>query len=95
MTYQIKLIEADIRNPMDGNMLLGLEFDGKLVAKLEYFWDEKKFSSVFHGNAPSLPVAAHPMTLLQKPIAALYAAKTEKHAIITDVFQDHKISIQL
>ena len=95
MTYEVTLIEADIRNSMDGNMTLGLSYGGEPKAKMEYVWDADKFSAVFHGNAPSLPVPAHPTILLQRPIEALYALKTEAHNLITDVFQDHAITIEL
>ncbi len=95
MTYEITLLEADIRDPMDGSMVLGLRHQGELCARLAYAWDAKMFSAVFHGNAPSLPHPAHPTTLLQRPIAALYAHRTEAHPLITDVFRDHQITINL
>jgi len=95
MTYEITLLEADIRNPMDGNMRLGLVYEGEQKAELEYHWDDTRFTAVFHGHAPSLPVPAHPTILLQAPIASLYALKTDAHRLITDVFQDHQIIINL
>jgi hypothetical protein len=95
MTYEIKLLEADIRNPMDGSMTLGLHHEDTLCGTLEYSWDDKMFSSVFHGNAPSLPVPAHPTMLLQRAIAAIYALKTADHAVLTDVFRDHVITINV
>ncbi|MBV1868999.1 MAG: hypothetical protein KUG69_14010 [Marinosulfonomonas sp.] len=95
MTYKITLLEADIRDPMDGTMSLGLSHKGEQKATLEYTWDAGKFSAVFHGHAPGLPVPAHPTVLLQRPIAALYALKTDAHRLITDVFQDHQITIEL
>ena len=94
MTYEITLLEADIRDPMDGNMTLGLSHNGEQKAKLEYVWDAGKFLAVFHGHAPGLPGPAHPTVLLQRPIAALYALKTDDHRLITDVFRDHKITIE-
>lgn len=95
MTYEVTLLEADIRDPMDGAMTLGLEYENKEVAKLEYRWDAAQFTAVFHGHAPSLPVPAHPTILLQRPIAALYARKAEQHNLITEVFKDHRITIDL
>lgn len=95
MTYQISLIEAEIRGPTNGTMLLGLNHDGGQKAKLEYFWDADSFTAKFHGKASSLPVPAHPTTLLQTTIAELYRRKTDAHKLITDVFQDHQISITL
>ncbi len=95
MTYDVTLLEADIRDPMDGNMILGLEHQGVEQARLEYRWDATHFTTVFRGHAPSLPVPAHPTTLLQRPIAALYALKTDDHAFVTDVFKDHKVTIDL
>lgn len=93
MTYEVTLLEADIRNPMDGNMILGLNHEGELKAKLEYTWDAKTFTATFHGHAPSLPHPAHPTALLHRPIAALYAHKTDAHRVITDVFQDQQITV--
>ncbi len=95
MTYEITLLAADIRDPMDGSMVLGLNYEGKQQAKLAYEWDSEKFSAVFHGHAPSLPVPAHPAVLLNEPIVALYALKTKDHQMITDVFQDHQVIIHL
>ena len=92
MTYEITLLEADIRDPMNGNMVLGLEHQGVQQARLEYNWDASHFATVFRGHAPSLPVPAHPTTLLQQPIIALYKLKTDAHPLITDVFKDHKVS---
>lgn len=94
-TYDLTLLEADIRNPMDGSMTLGLIYEGERKAKMEYRWDAEAFTAVFHGNAPSLPFPAHPTELLQRPIAALYALKTDAHRLITDVFQDHPVTIDL
>jgi len=93
MTYEITLLEADIQNPMDGSMRLGLVYEGEQKAELEYRWDDAHFTAIFHGHAPSLPVPAHPTFLLQAPIATLYALKTDAHRLITDVFQDHQITI--
>lgn len=93
MTYEITLLEADIRNPMDGNMRLGLVYEGEQKAELEYNWDDTHFTAIFHGHAPSLPVPAHPTALLQKPIATIYSLKTDEHLLITDVFKDHQIKV--
>jgi len=95
MKYEITLIEADLRDPKEGNMKLGLVHEGSQKAKLEYLWDEAHFTATFYGNAPNLPVAAHPTQLLQKPIAALHALKTEAHDVVTDVFRDHSVTIDL
>jgi len=95
MSYEITLLEADIRNPMDGNMLLGLNHEGKQEARLEYSWNTEKFIAIFHVHAPSLPTPAHPTVLLQKPIEALYAVKTDAHPLIIEVFKDHQITIEI
>ena len=95
MTYEITLLEADIRDPMDGTMSLGLSRKGEQKAVLQYAWDAAKFTAIFHGHAPSLPVPAHPTVLLERPIAALYGVKTDAHRLITDVFQDHRITIEI
>lgn len=93
MSYEITLLEADIRGPMDGSMKLGLVHESLQKAEMEYRWDQNHFTATFFGNAPSLPIAVHPMLLLQKPIAELYALKTDGHKIITDVFMDHSVTI--
>ena len=95
MTYEITLLEADIKDAMDGRMSLALSYEKEQKAVLEYRWDATHFTAVFQGHAPSLPVPAHPTTLLQKPIAAMYAAKTDAHALITDIFKDTAISIEI
>lgn len=95
MMYEVTLLEADIRDPMNGNMILGLEYKNEEVARLEYHWDAAEFKAIFHGNAPSLPIPAHPTLLLQRPIAAIYAVKSDEHRLVTDVFKDHQITIDL
>lgn len=95
MTYQINLLHADIPQPMQGDMRLGLVHEGNQVAELEYRWDDKQFTAVFVGNAPGLPHPAHPVVLLQKPIAAIQALKNETHVRSTDVFKDHQVSIEV
>lgn len=95
MTYQITLIEADIASAMQGRMSLGLDYAGARKAELAYEWDETHFTAKFVGNAPSLPVPAHPVVLLSKPITAMYALKTEHHRLPTDVFRDHLVTIEI
>ena len=95
MTYQIDLIHADIPQPMNGTMRLGLMHHGVQLAELNYHWDDKQFSAVFVGHAPSLPHPAHPVELLQKPIAAIQALRTPEHARPTDVFRNHQVTIVL
>ena len=93
MTYQVTLIEADITDPMLGRMRLGLDHEDKQVAQLDYDWNSEQFTAVFHGHAPSMPVPAHPVVFLQKPIAALRALMTPEQTRPTDVFKDHQVSI--
>jgi hypothetical protein len=95
MTYEVILLNSDIRGPMIGAFRLGLVYDGEQQAELEYHWDETRFTAVFHGHAPGLPVPAHPSILLQKPIAAIYALKTDEHALPTDVFRVHRVTIDI
>lgn len=95
MTYDVTLIEAEIPEQLKGHIRLGLDHGGKQVAELDYQWDARQFTAVFHGNAPSLPVPAHPISLLQKPIEAMQAVRTNAHLLPTDVFRDHRITITL
>ena len=95
MTYEVTLIDADIRSPMDGEMRLGLKHQENLVAELEYQWDDSKFTATFHGHAPSLPVPAHPTLLIEQPIAAIGQLKTDAHWLPSDVFLDNRVFITI
>lgn len=91
MTYEVTLISADIRSPMGGEMRLALEHKGARAAEIEYHWDDKQFTAVFHGHAPSMPVPAHPTLFIERPITAINKLKTEKHSLISDVFTDNRV----
>lgn len=93
MTYEVTLISADIRDPMDGEMRLGLKHEGKIACELEYRWDAEQFTAVFHGHAPTMPVPAHPTSFIERPIAAILALKTLEHRFPSDVFADHRVFI--
>lgn len=95
MTYEVTLIDADIRDAMDGQMRLGLKYEENLVAEIEYQWDASKFVATFHGHAPSLPVPAHPTLLIEQPIAAIGLLKTSAHRFPSDVFQDNRVFITI
>ena len=95
MTYEITLLEADMRGAMDGNMRLGLNFEDEQKAELEYNWDDKQFTAVFHGHAPSLPTPAHPTALLREPIVAIQALMQYGHRFPTDVFKDHQVFVKI
>ena len=95
MNYDITLIEAQIAGPTHGTMRLGLDYAGDRKADLVYEWDEGHFTATFVGNARNLPRPAHPVVLLSKPIAAMYALKSDHHRLPTDVFKDHLIAIEI
>ncbi|QDG76517.1 hypothetical protein [Labrenzia sp. PHM005] len=95
MTYQISLLHADIPEPMQGSMRLGLIHAGTQVAELDYSWNEDQFTATFLGNAPNLPTPAHPVLLLQKPISAIRGMMTPDHQRPTDVFKDHQVEIEV
>ena len=95
MTYEITLLEADIRSAMVGTMRLGLNHENEQKAELEYHWNDTQFTAVFHGHAPSLPTPVHPTELLREPIAAILALKQDTHRLPTDVFKDHQVFIEL
>ena len=95
MTYEITLLNADIRDAMDGTMRLGLNHENEQQAELEYNWDAATFTATFHGHAPSLPAPAHPFALFSKPIAAIQALKNDTHQLPSDVFKDHQVFIEL
>jgi len=91
MTYEVTLISADIRSPMDGEMRLGLEYEGARTAEIEYHWDDKQFTAVFYGHAPSMPAPAHPTLFIERPITAINKLKTDKHKLPSDVFTDNRV----
>ena len=95
MKYEVKLLAADIRNPMLGNMQLALHADGKEQARLEYDWSDAFFTARFLGHAPSMPAPAHPVAFLSRPIEAIQALKTEQHLYPTDVFKDHLVTFDM
>ena len=91
MTYEVTLMSADIRDPMDGEMRLGLEHNGTRAAEIEYRWDAKQFTAVFHGHAPSMPTRAHPTVFIEQPIAAINKLKTAEHRFPSDVFNNNRV----
>lgn len=95
MNYDITLIEAQIAGPTHGTMRLGLDHEGDRKADLVYKWDESHFTATFVGNAGNLPRHAHPVVLLSKPIAAIYALKSDHHRLLTNVFKDHLVAIEI
>ncbi|MEP1932710.1 MAG: hypothetical protein ABJQ71_13940 [Roseibium sp.] len=95
MTYDVKLIDADIKDAMLGKMRLGLDYEDGRVAELEYDWTSEHFTAVFHGHAPSMPKPAHPVLFLQKPITAIRSLMTADHTWPTDVFKDHQVTIEV
>jgi hypothetical protein len=95
MTYAVTLIEADIADAMHGKMRFGLNHEGDRKAELTYDWDETHFTATFIGHAPSLPVPAHPVVLLSRPIAAINALKTDPAQLPSEVFKDHLVTIEV
>ena len=91
MTYEVTLISADISSPMVGEMRLGLEHEGTRAAEVEYRWDAKQFTAVFHGHAPSMPTPAHPTVFIERPIAAINKLKTAAHRLPSDVFKVNRV----
>lgn len=95
MTYEVILISADIRDPMDGEMRLGLKHEGNVACEIEYRWDAKQFTATFHGHAPTMPVPAHPTFFVERPIAAVLALKTANHRFPSDVFVENRVFIEI
>ncbi|MCE8000003.1 MAG: hypothetical protein HEP70_14170 [Rhodobiaceae bacterium] len=95
MDYEVTLLEADIEGPMKGSMRLGVCSGGDLQASIEYGWSDKDFTARFVGNASQLPVPAHPTVFLSAPIAAIQALKVKPADLPTDVFQHHKVFIDV
>ncbi len=95
MTYDVKLIDANIEHAMKGEMRLGITQNGQLEAMVEYDWTGDYFNARFVGHAPTMPEPAHPTAFLFRPIEAIQALKTQKHQLPTDVFKDHKVSFNV
>lgn len=95
MDYEVTLLEADIAGPLKGTMRLGVCRDSDLQASVEYGWTEVDFTARFVGDASRLPVPAHPTVFLSAPIAAIQALKATPTDLPTDVFQHHKVFIDV
>ncbi|MBL4907320.1 MAG: hypothetical protein JKX94_07710 [Sneathiella sp.] len=95
MKYDVKLISADIRSPLDGEMSLGLEIENSQHAAIEYEWTKEQFTARFIGFAPGMPAPAHPVAFINKPIEAINLLKNETHKLPTDVFKDTLVSITI
>lgn len=93
MTYEVILLDANIKDVMDGQMRLGLKHEDAVVAEVEYSWDATQFTATFHGHAPSLPEPMHPTQLIAKPIVAINDMKTAAHKFPSDVLKGHRIFI--
>ncbi|MEH6630674.1 MAG: hypothetical protein V7776_07605 [Halopseudomonas aestusnigri] len=95
MKYQATLIEADIREGMNGEMSIAIEADGKQLASLDYFWTPEHFTARFNGSAPSMPKPAHPMAFLGKPIESINALKTSPDTSPVDVFKNNIVEFEI
>ncbi|RED53469.1 hypothetical protein [Aestuariispira insulae] len=95
MKYDVSLIDAQIEHAMKGKMRLGICMDGREAAQVSYDWNDEHFTARFIGHAPSMPVPAHPIAFVAKPLEAIQAMKTERHKLPTDVFYDHQVSFNL
>ena len=95
MTYEVTLLTADIRDPLNGEMNLGLEHNGNQAAEVHYRWTKEEFTATFVGLAPAMPVPAHPTEFIARPIAAIRALMTPAHRFPSEVFQDNRVSIDL
>lgn len=95
MTYDVKLLDANIEHAMKGDMRLELSVGDIKQAVLEYDWTGEYFNARFIGHAPGMPDPAHPMKFLMSPIEAIQKLKSEKHEFPTDVFKDHVVKIDV
>ena len=93
--YEVTLIDADIEGPMKGEMRLALSRGGEQQACVEYGWTEADFTARFVGHAPSLSVPAHPTVFMSAPIMAIQELKAAPGDLPTDVFQNHKVFIDV
>ncbi len=95
MKYLATLIEADIREAMNGEMSIAIEAEGEQVATLDYFWTPEHFTARFNGFAPSMPKPAHPMAFLGKPIECINALKTSPDTSPVDVFKNNIVAFEI
>lgn len=94
-SYELTLIEADLRDASSGKMCLGLIHSGTTVAQMSYDWDPSTFHATFHGNAPTLPEPAHPTVFLHQALSEIRALQSEEAPRPTDVFSNHKVFLTL
>lgn len=95
MTYEVTLLTADIRDPLNGEMNLGLVHKGTQAAEVQYRWTKEEFMATFVGLAPAMPVPAHPTEFIARPIAAIRSLMTPAHRFPSEVFKDNRVSIDL
>lgn len=95
MTYQVTLLQADIRAPLDGEMSFGLEHDGKEAAQLHYSWDSSHFTARFEGLATEMPEPAHPMAFLGEAIKRINSLKATPDASPTSVFDTQIVDLDI
>ena len=95
MTYQLSLLSADIRAPLDGEMTFGLDHLGKEQARLHYSWTKEHFTARFEGFAGDLPQPAHPVALLGAAISRVNSLKARPDASPTSVFENQIVDLDI
>ncbi|WP_085900096.1 hypothetical protein [Kiloniella majae] len=95
MKYQVTLIEADIREAMNGEMSLAIKANNETLATLDYFWTPEHFTARFNGFAPTMPKPAHPMIFLGKPIESINTLKQTPETSPVDVFKNNIVEFDV
>lgn len=95
MKYDLSLKRADVPDPHNGNVSLGLHHDGAEVASVDLVWDNTQFTGRFNGFATNLPAKAHPIKYVKAAIDALYDAKVTPDEPISSVFGRTSLQIHI
>ena len=95
MPYQLTLIDAKVRNAMDADITIGMNFNDNEVATVELSWNRNHFTSKFNGFAPELPEPAHPAVIVGKIVAAINENKATPEEPLSSLFARTSMTISL
>ncbi|MEW7007651.1 hypothetical protein [Lentilitoribacter sp. EG35] len=95
MIYNLSLKQADVPDPHNGDVNLGLHHEGAEIASIDLHWDNTQFTGRFNGFAPDLPTKAHPMAYIKAAIDAIYNAKVTPDEPISSVFGRSSLQIDV
>ena len=95
MTYELRLISADVPEMMQGVVRVALMHENTEAANVDLSWTSAHFTGRFNGLASAMPQPAHPMTFVKAVIDAINAAKVRPDEPLTSLFGRTTLSIEI